>query len=162
MPVFFSATASTFPAATATTAFGVHSTACMINVGPLLPVSRKKVMPLSNNLGDLIAADAVTRCQVPCLHLVCGRQSVNEEGLEHVVVKCQACCTHRRGKILDRSHPPERLALRLYLGTVKASREVGFGPCRLRATPGKESVPRFPRRSTPVLYTLITLALESR
>ena len=59
---------------------------CLAIVGPLLlPVYRKSAMPFSNSLDDVIAADAVTRCQVPCPHLVFGRHSVNHYGV-HVVV----------------------------------------------------------------------------
>ena len=79
-----------FPAATTAAAAGVHSMTSMASVGPLLPVSRKSVVPLSNGLHDVIAADTVTRCQVPCLHLVFGRQSVDEDSVQHMGVKCQA------------------------------------------------------------------------
>ena len=92
------------PATTAAAATSVHSLASMASVGPSLPVSRKSVVPLSNSLDDVIAADTVTRCQVPCLHLVLGRQGVDEDGVQHVVVECQTCCTHLSGKILDPTH----------------------------------------------------------
>ena len=97
-----------------------------------LSVFRKSVVPLSSSLNDVIPADTVTTCQVPFLHLVFGRQSVDEDGLPHVVVKCQSCCTHFCGKILDPTHLLERVAPRRYLKTIKAPGEVGFGPCRMR------------------------------
>ena len=108
---FFFAAASTFPVATAAaTAAGEHSMTSMASVGPLPPVSRKLVVPLSYSLDDVIAADTVTRCKVPCLHLVFGRQCVDENGVQHVVVKGQSCCTHFWSKILDPAHPLEEVA----------------------------------------------------
>ena len=86
---FSFAAASTFPVATATAAFsaatpavaaaGEHSMASMASVGPLLPVSRKSVVPLSYSLDGVITADTVTRYKIPCLHLVFGRQSVDKD-----------------------------------------------------------------------------------
>ena len=134
----------------------------MASVGPLLPVSRKSVVPFSYSFDDVSTADTVTRCKIPCLHLVFGRQSVDEDGAQHMGVKCQACCTHLRGKVLDPTYLLEWVAPRRYLKTIKAPREIGFGPRRLRAVSRKEIVPRFPRRGTPVQDTLVTLALESR
>ena len=94
----FIAVASTFPVATSTIAFpaataaaafpaattaaaGEHNTASMASVGPRLPVSRKSVVPLSYILDDVNAADTVTRCKVPCFHLVFGRKNVDEGGI---------------------------------------------------------------------------------
>ena len=45
---------------------------------------------------------------------------------------------------------------------MKAPRDIGSGPGRLRAVPRKGSVPRFPRRGTPIQGTFVALALESR
>ena len=107
------AAASTFPAATtAATATGEHS---MVSVGPLLPFSRESVVPLSNSLNDFIAADTITRCQAPCLHLVFGRQNVDEDDVQHVVVEGQSCCTHFCCKILDPAHLLEEVATWLYI-----------------------------------------------
>ena len=85
-------------------------------------------MPLSNSLDDVMAADTGTRCQILCLHLVFGRQSGDEDGIQHVVVTCQPCCTHLCGKILDAAHLLECVAPRLYLETFKAPGEIGIGP----------------------------------
>ena len=131
----FSVTAaSTFPATAAGTTVGVQG---MPRVQSLLPASRKSVMALSHSLDYLLGADAVARCQVPCLHLVLGRHSTNEDGVQHVVVKGQACCTHLCGKILDPTHLLNRVAPRRYLQNMKASREVRFGPSYLRPVPRK-------------------------
>ena len=97
-----------------------------------------------------------------------GRQSMNEDGVQnvvvvdHVVFKDQACCSHLRGKILDPTHLLKRVAPRRYLKPIKAPREVRFGPSRLRVVPRKESVPRFPRRNTPVQYAFVALVFEGR
>ena len=86
---FAFAAAPTFPVATAAAAYsaattvdataGEHTMASMGNVGPLLHVSRKSVVPFSYSLDYIITADNVTRCKVPCLHLVFSRQSVDED-----------------------------------------------------------------------------------
>ena len=88
-------------------------------------------MPLANRLDCLLAANAVVRCQVPFLHLVLGSKNINEDGVQHEVVQSQACCTHLHGKLLNPIHVLERVAARRYLETIKASAEVGCGPCRL-------------------------------
>ena len=120
LSTFSFAAVSTFPAATVAVYAGVHDMACVAIVEPLLPVSRKSVMARSNSLNDVIAADTVTRCQVPCLHIVLGRQSVDEDGVQHVVVKCQSCGAHSRCNIFDPTHL-ERVAPRRYLKTIEAS-----------------------------------------
>ena len=79
-----------------------------------------------------------------------------------MVVKCQPCCTHVCGKILNPTDLPEWVVSRRYLKTIKAPREIGFGPRRLKAVPRKESVLRFPRRGAPVQDTFGTFALENR
>ena len=43
-------------------------------------------MPLSSSLDYVLAADAVAGCQVPWLCVVLGRQSINEDGVQHVVI----------------------------------------------------------------------------
>ena len=79
-----------------------------------------------------------------------------------MVVEGQSCCTRFCGKILDPTHLLVGVAPWRYLRTIKAPGEVGFGLRRLRAVPRKESIPRFPRRGTPVQDTVATLALGSR
>ena len=157
---FDAAASAAFPAAIAAAAFpaattagataGEHGMASMASVGRLLPASRKSVVPLSNSLDDVIAADTVTRCQVTYLHLVFGRQSVDKDGVKHVVVKRQPCCTHLCRNMLNPTHFLEWVAPRRYLKTMKAPRDIGFGPDRVRAVPRKKSVTRFPRRGTPM------------
>ena len=142
--------ASTFPVAATGTIAGVQG---MPKLRSPLPVSRKSVMSISHNPDDL-AADAVTGCQVPCLHLVLGRQSIVGDSLQHIVVKGHACCILLCGKMLDPAHFLKRIAHRRYLKTIKTSREARFGPSCLRAVPRKERVPRFPRRSTCVQLSL--------
>ena len=70
---FSVAAASTFPVAATGTIARVQG---MPRVRSL-PVSSKSVMFL-HGLDDL-AAEAVARCQFPCLHLVLGKQSINED-----------------------------------------------------------------------------------
>ena len=124
--------------------------------------SKNSVVPLSNSRNDVIVVDTVTRYQVPCLHLAFGRQGVDEDGVQHVVVEGRSCCTHLCGNILSPTHLLEWVAPRRSRKNDKAPRDIGFNPCRLRALPRKECSPRFPRRGTPVQDTLVTLALESR
>ena len=89
------ATAPTFPGGTAAAAVSAATSAAagepcmagMSSVGPLLYVSRNSAVPLSYNRDDAIAADTVTRYKAACLHFVFGRQSVNENFVEHVVVE---------------------------------------------------------------------------
>ena len=119
------------------------------SIGPLLAVSRTSAVPLSNSL-DIIAADTDTKCRVPCLHLVFGRQSVDEDGVQHVFVNCQSFSTHFCVKILDPTHLLEWDAPRRYIKTIKAPGDVGYGPRRLRAVLRKESDIRFPWQGTPV------------
>ena len=87
---------------------------------------------------------------------------MDEDGVQHVVIKCQSCCTHFCGKTIDPTHFLEGVARWRYLETIKAPGEVGYGSRHLRAVPCKVGVPRFLRRGTPVQNTLVTLVLESR
>ena len=85
---------------------------------------------LSYSLDNVIAADTVTRFKVPCLHLVFGRQSVDENCVQHAIGEGQPCCTHFCAKILDPTHLVERVATWRYHKTIKAPGEVGLSPRR--------------------------------
>ena len=76
----------------------------MAIIGPLLPASRKPVMPFSYGLDDVIAADTVTRSKVPWLHLVFGRESDNKNDVQHVIIESHFFCTHFCGKLFDPAH----------------------------------------------------------
>ena len=130
------AMASTFPVATAGAAAGedsMASMASMAGVEPLLPVSTKSAVRFSNSLDDVIAADTITRCKVPCLNLGFGIQRINGNCVHHVIVEGQSCCTRLCCNILHPTHFLQGVAPWRYLTTIMAPGEVGFGPRRLRA-----------------------------
>ena len=134
----------------------------MTSVRPLIPVSRKPMMPLSSSRDDLFAAEAVTNCQVSCLSLVLGKQSTIECGVQHVVAKCQACFTHLRGMVLYTTRVIKWVAPRHYLKATKASAQVRFSPSYFEGRTLKgESVLLFRRRSTRMHKNFIVRFLRT-
>lgn len=116
-------------------------------------------MPVLSNLDDLFEADAVARSQVPCLHLVFGRQSTTEDGESMRLSRARrtVCVFVARPSILLISS--SGLLPGAVLNYQDAER-VGFGFHRSRVLSRKESVPCFPRRG--MQYAFIALVPGSR
>ena len=163
----FSFTAAPFPVGIAAGPFslpttavaGEHRMAGMVSVELLLLAYSQSVMPFMYSRYDVIAADTVTRCQVPCHRLVFSRQGVDENCVQHVVIEDHSCCAHFCCNIFDPANLLERVSPWRYLKTIEAAAEVGFVPCRLRAVQREKRVPRFSRRGAPVQDSLVALAI---
>ena len=84
---------SVFPAAAAGPIAGVYGMSLaqpfhLARIRALVPVDRNSVVPLSHSLDDIITADDIAGRQVPCVHLVLGRQSTDEDDAQGVILEC--------------------------------------------------------------------------